>query len=396
MHVMERSHDLSMLTLLLMISFASVNAVLYTPALPAISDYFGITDYYAQQTVTWYLIAYALGQLLYGPAANRFGRKTALYIGIALAIVSSVLCVVSGYIHAFALLLIGRTLLGLGSGVGLKMAFTMTNEVYPPTLAARKISYLILAFAITPALGVALGGFLTAHFGWISCFYASIVYAVLLLILCIRLPETLAMKDLNALKLNRIFADYKEAFTSKRVIAGGLLMGGLTCFVYLFAALAPFIAIDQLGLSSDKYGIANLIPPIGMICGSLASVQLLRFFSMSKIILMGIIVTMIGILIMGTAIYYQLNVIQAIFMPMVIIYLGAATVMPNASTLAMRSVQDKSHGSAVMNFINMGIATAVVLSAGLWQVSPSLLPILYICIAAAMLLIHQTVDFENG
>lgn len=381
--------DISMLTLLLMISFASVNAVIYTPALPEISDFFKISANTAQLTVIWYLIAYAGGQLFYGPLANRFGRKPALYMGIVLAMLSSLICVVSYHLNSFHLLLLGRALLGLGSGVGLKVAFTLTNEVYPAEVAAKKISYLILAFAITPALGIATGGILTTHFGWASCFYASFAYATLLFILCTRLPETLEKPEVNALKLNRIFSDYKESFTSKRLIAGGLLMGALTCFVYLFAALVPFIAIDQLGLSSDEYGFANLIPPVGMILGSLTTLQLLKIFSMQEIIKIGISINMFGILLMALAIYMAFPVVLAIFVPMIIVYLGAAMVMPNASTLAMQSVTDKSHGSAVMNFINMGITTLLVLSAGYWHITPMLLPMAYAFIAIAMIIIFK-------
>jgi DHA1 family bicyclomycin/chloramphenicol resistance-like MFS transporter len=145
-------------TLLLLISFASVNAVLFTPALPTIAHYFGVAEDTAQQTITLFLIGYALGQLIYGPLANRFGRKPALYIGITLQILSSLLCVLAGVLNEFWLLVLGRFLLALGSAVGLKMTFTLVNESYEPKVASRKMSYLMLAFAITPGIGVAVGG----------------------------------------------------------------------------------------------------------------------------------------------------------------------------------------------------------------------------------------------
>lgn len=66
---------LSFVTLLLLISFASVNAVLFTSALPNITAFFGITEHAAQQTITSFLVGYTIGQLIYGPIANRYGRK---------------------------------------------------------------------------------------------------------------------------------------------------------------------------------------------------------------------------------------------------------------------------------------------------------------------------------
>jgi len=286
---------LPFLTLLLLISFASVNAVLFTPALPDITHFFHITEDTAQQTITWFLVGYALGQLLYGPIANRLGRKPALLIGISLQILSSLLCVFSGMIHAYWLLIVGRFLLALGAGVGLKMTFTLVNECYEPKMASQKISYLMLAFAITPGLGVALGGFLNTYWGWMSCFYASALYGLILFFLVTRLPETQTVLNLNALKLNHLLHDYGMQFKNSRLVMGGLLMGASTGFIYVFAALAPFIAINLYGMSSDEYGLANCIPPIGLILGSLVSANLAKNYTFEWIIRVGIMITSAGV-----------------------------------------------------------------------------------------------------
>src|SRR5471030_3210138 len=111
---MQNKPNLPFITLIMLISFASVNAVLFTPALPNIAHFFSITHAAAQQTITWFLIGYALGQLVYGPLANRFGRKPALYGGISLQIVSSLLCALSAAMHEYALLILGRFMLALG------------------------------------------------------------------------------------------------------------------------------------------------------------------------------------------------------------------------------------------------------------------------------------------
>src|SRR3990167_470523 len=108
---MQTTQKLPFITLLLLISFASVNAVLFTPALPNIANFFSIANDTAQQTISLFLIGYALGQLVYGPLANRYGRKPALYLGISLQIISSLLCVLAGITHQFWLLILGRFLL---------------------------------------------------------------------------------------------------------------------------------------------------------------------------------------------------------------------------------------------------------------------------------------------
>lgn len=371
-------------TLLLMISFASVNAVLFTPALPAIATFFGISDGVAQLTITWFLIGYAMGQLIYGPIANRFGRKPALYAGIILQIVSSFICIFAGLIHAYYMLVLGRLLLALGSGVGLKMTFTLVNETYEPIIASQKLSYLMIAFAITPGLGIMVGGYLSSHFDWTSTFYASAMYGVILLLLVTRLPETNKDLDFDALKINHLISGYIAQFKNIRLVSGGLLMGGATCFVYVFAALAPFIAINIMHMEVSTYGIANLLPPIGLVLGSFTSAQLAKISKPSFIIRLGIMIALIGSILMLALVLIKSSPTLTLFIPMMICYFGLALVFANASTMAMSNTLDKAHGSAVMNFINMGLVTLVVLSMGEVSISPFLLPVVYIAICIFM------------
>lgn len=386
---MQSKTQLSFITLLLMISFASVNAVLFTPALPAIADFFAIADNTAQLTITWFLVGYAIGQLIYGPIANRFGRKPALYIGISLQILSSLLCVLAGTLHIYSLLVVGRFLLALGSGVGLKMTFTLINETYEPAIAGQKLSYLMIAFAIAPGLGVMFGGILNTYFGWTSTFYAGALYGVILLLLTIRLPETKKILDLDALQFNHLINAYVSQFKNLQLISGGLLMGGATCFVYIFAALAPFIAIDMLHLSSTSYGTANLLPPIGLVLGSLFSAQLAKNNQAKTIIRLGIVIAIFSSIAMLLFTVLHLSALAMIFIPMMLSYFGLALVFANTSTIAMSNVSDKAHGSAVMNFTNMGLVTIVVLSLSLLPTSIFIMPIVFILICVAMFILFS-------
>lgn len=372
-----------------MISFASVNAVLFSPALPNIASYFAITTNRAQETIIWFLVGYAFGQLIYGPLANRFGRKPTLYLGISLQILSSFLCILAGIIHYYPMLVLGRFLVALGSGVGLQMTFTLVNECYETQIASQKTAYLVLAFAITPALGVALGGILNAHFGWMSCFLAGAIYGLILLVLVRRLPETQSTLNLNALKIKHLFHNYISQFKNIQLIAGGFLMGSSTSFVYVFAALAPFIAMNLLGMNSAEYGIANIVPAIGLVSGSLCAAQLAKQFALKIIIRAGLSIIASGILLMIITVLLQFSALFSLFLPMVVIYFGLSFIVANAPTLAMSQIHDKAHGSAVMNFINMGLATIAVISIGHFHVTEMMLPVIFMILCIAMIGIYK-------
>ncbi|HAT8718401.1 TPA: MFS transporter [Legionella pneumophila] len=383
--IMYPKTKLSFMTLLLLISFASVNAVLFTPALPSITAFFKITEHAAQQTITSFLVGYALGQLVYGPTANRYGRKKTLYIGIGLQIISSLLCVLAGMISMYPLLVLGRFLLALGSGVGLKMTFTLVNECYEPQLAAQKTSYLMLAFAIAPGLSVALGGILNSHYGWESCFYAGTVYGAILLAMVRQLPETQKSLQLEAFQMKHLLQGYVSQFKNKPLISGGALMGGASCFVYIFAATAPFIAINLLGMSTTEYGAANILPSLGLTLGSIWSAQFAKKYSQRAGIQLGILISGFAALAMMMAALTHHSALIKLFFPMIFIYLGLSFIFANASTFAMSHTSDKAHGSAVMNFINMGLVTVVILGLSLLPMSQYLLPAIYIILCILMM-----------
>ncbi len=379
----------SFFTLLIMISFASVNAVLFTPALPDIAKYFSITSDVAQQTMIWFLVGYAIGQLFYAPIANRFGRKRALYLGITLQILSSMLCVAAGYLHYYPALVIGRFLLSLGSGVGLQMAFTLVNEFYEPKIASQKISYLIMAFAITPGLSVALGGVLTEHFSWISCFYASAMYGIILLLLVTKLPEPSTILDENALKLKNLFRDYFCQFKNIQLVSGGLIMGGSTCFNYIFAAFAPFLAINLSGMSSAQYGFASLLPPLGLLTGSIISAQLAKIYDLKFLMRVGLGILAFSVVIMLVTMLNHVSIIFSLFIPMGISFFGLCFILANASTIALSQVSNKSHGSSVLNFLNMGVATVVVIFLTYFPIKILLLPSVFIAIILVMFFLYK-------
>jgi DHA1 family bicyclomycin/chloramphenicol resistance-like MFS transporter len=385
---MSPTTKLPFLTMILMISFASVNAVLFTPALPDIVHFFNISTHQGQQTIIWFLIAYTFGQLLYGPLAHRYGRKPTLYVGISIQIMSSFLCVLAGAIHEYSLMVIGRFFLGLGSGVGLKMVFTLVNEAYPPAEAHKKISYLMTAFAITPALGIALGGVLNTHFTWVSCFYAEALYGGILGFLVYRLPKFNEVLDKDALQANKLIEGYGAQFKNVSLMTGGFLMGSTTAFVYAFSALAPFIAIKLLGMSSTEYGFANLLPACGLVLGLVYSAELSHKIVLQKIIYRGIFIAVMGTLAMLAAILLKLPPLYAVFVPMTLIYFGLSLLLSNASTLAMSNTENKAHGSAVMNFVNMGVATLTVLSLGLFHVITLLLPIVFLVLCITQIIVY--------
>lgn len=372
--------------LFLLVSFASVGAVLFTPALPAITSFFNVSTGLAQLTITSYLLGYALGQLPYGALANRFGRKPTLYLGISISIIASFLCAFSSYIKSFELLIFARFLQALGACVGLKITFTMIADSFSQTEATKMISRTIIAFAVMPGLAVALGGVLTQLFGWESCFYFLALFGLVILLLSTKLPETARELDKEALNLSSIAHHYGTQFKNKQLMISGLMMGAGSAVIYAFAAKAPFIGIDLLQLKPSVFGLYNLIPLLGMLAGSFLAANIAGRFKVLNILLTGTLSSLVvAILMLLFFIFGALNPFT-LFLPVCLIYLCESLVFANISSYGLTHAHNKSIGSAILNFTNLGATViAVLLVEFIYPEMALLLPISFVFFFLIML-----------
>lgn len=114
--------------LLTYISIASVSAAIITPALPNIQRHFALSSDAITWVVSLFLLGYVLGQLIYGPLSNVYGRLKALRLGLMINLLGLIICLVATFTNSFFLLNFGRFLTGLGTASGLVCTFILINE----------------------------------------------------------------------------------------------------------------------------------------------------------------------------------------------------------------------------------------------------------------------------
>ncbi|MDO8955173.1 MAG: MFS transporter [Gammaproteobacteria bacterium] len=373
----------SMLTLLLLVTVAAVNAVLFTPALPSIQSFFGVGVSTTQLTISLYLIGYAIGQLLYGPLANRFGIKHAIYYGMAISFVGALLCMLSSPTHHFIYMALGRFLMALGSSVGLMISFAIVMHCYPQELAKQKISHLLAGFGIAPGVSIMIGGILVQHFGWQSCFYFLALYGLAVTYMCSRLPQFNYTLDLSALKCSRIIYNYVAQLKNLKLAIGSLLMGFCTAYVYVFAAEAPFIGMKLIQMKPSEYGLWALLPSLGILIGSYLSAKTSQNLSTHKSMAIGFLVMGLGIMAMLIGLHLYLRP-QSLFISMFIILIGYCLIYIQASSIALNGATDRANASAMMSFINMAICTIAVFGLSAFHHTLYLMPLFFIGLFIAM------------
>ena len=379
----------SLLTLIILISYGSIGAALFTPAIPKLMDVFDISSGKAQLSIMVFLVGYSLGQLIYSPVAKRFGRKPALYIGISVSLIGAVLCALSGPLHNFALLIYARFIGAVGSSVGLSLTFMIISDYYYETHARKVTAYTMLAFAVIPGVAIAAGGFLVAYLGWESCFYFLFLYGVFALYNVYKLAET-GTREREATRFIKILREYKRDFKNKMLLVYSVMIGSTTALIYIFAATAPIIAIHQMGLTPDKFGLLNLIPAAGYFLGNFIAARLANHFEIMTVLKMGMILIGVGAVALFVVFYAGWGGSVTLFLPVFVVYFGVPLLYSNAAVLATFRTPDKPNASSIMSFINIGGAVIGVVLIELLGMNPKYtMPAVFVGIFAVIFALYK-------
>ncbi len=376
------------LGLTLLSAFGAMGAILMTPALPSIAHYFNISMGLAQLTVTSFLLGCAIGQLIYGPIANRLGRKPAFYIGILIATLGSLFSILSSPVESFFLLIVGRLLEALGSSVGLVVCITLINDFYFPKEARHVTGLMIVAFAIIPGIAIAVGGILTQYIGWQGCFYFLFLYGLALIFPAVKMPETLSQPDVHALHYQKIFKNYAAIFKNTKLIGFSACSGFSSACIYVFGAEGPFIGIHLLNVLPATYGLLGLIPFLGTLIGCLINIRLGLIKPMTMLKAAFFIELTASLIMLFCFIFHIINLVT-LLAPMALLCLGHAILTSTAMSLAMNHAEDKANGSAVVSFIALSMPVLMTFLLGILHVGAAwILPLIFIISLGLMFAIY--------
>ena len=146
--------------LLSYISVASISAVMLSPALPQIKAAYQVNGSMLSCFMGIFLFSYVIGQLIYAPLANAYGRLKAIRLGFILNVIGIIICYLAttDLLHSYIILLFGRLVTALGASAGLACTFTLINELLPRHKAKVAISCSLLSFMFRIGFAVTLGG----------------------------------------------------------------------------------------------------------------------------------------------------------------------------------------------------------------------------------------------
>ena len=365
---MKTQPKITMVWLLSYISIASVSAAMITPALPEIEKTFALETGDVEWLVSTFLIGYVIGQLIYAPLANVYGRLKALQWGLNINILGLVLCLFASFYSHYLLLLLGRLITGLGSAAGLTCTFMLINEWLPERQRKTAMAYSILSFALGVGIAVLIGGVITQYAQWQNCFIFLLLQGLIMRIGIKVFAETLTQP--KSFHISSLLQDYLHALGSLNLIIFSCVMGTCSAVGYCFSTAAPQIAHTYLGLSASGYAYWNILNIIGMLLGGLSARGLMQHLSVIRVITLGYMGVGLALLSLGAMLSLNPKAVSWFFISTAFLYCCGSYLFAGGSYMASNAIEDKASASSIMSFINMLVATLSVIIMGYLSVNP--------------------------
>lgn len=300
---------------------------MYVPSLPGMELALQTDATMVQLTITAYLAATAIGQLIMGPLSDRFGRRPVLLVGMVLYILGSLACAMA---ESIGTLLLARMIQAIGGSAGLSLARAIVRDTSDRASAAGRIGYLNMGMAIAPVIAPAIGGQLDQAFGWRAAFEVMTVFGGLILVVAFfSLPETRsASAETSSFRAWLKGSGQLLRMRAFWIFAGTLML--LSCTFFALVAGGPYVAIRVMGISPGAFGFYFMPLVIGYVLGNFVTGRFGARIGIARMITIGNLLSLLGIAI---AIGLHLAGVHhpiALFAPLSITGLGNGFALPNA------------------------------------------------------------------
>ncbi len=253
------------LVLLVMLSMLGpLTLNILVPSLPGMVDSLKATKESVQLTLSLYLLGMAVGQLMLGPLADRFGRRPVLLVALVLYVFSSLAAFLAPNVET---LIVARILQSFGATAGITLARTMIRDLYSRDSAASMIAYVTMAMVVAPMVSPVLGATIDDLFGWRAILlFCSVLGLISFAIAAPILPET-RPASLVAATAGDVARRTGELLRDRRFM--GYWGAGAFCSGMFFAFLgtAPYLMIEVLGRPKTEYGLWFMTLSLGYMIG---------------------------------------------------------------------------------------------------------------------------------
>jgi DHA1 family bicyclomycin/chloramphenicol resistance-like MFS transporter len=322
------------------------------PSLPLLAEMFDEPPARVQLTLTLFLVGIAIGQLVYGPVSDRYGRRPVLIAGLALFLAGTVL---SGLAWSLPVLILGRVLEACGGCAGMVLGRAIVRDMFDRERSASAIATITMAMSLAPSLSPAVGAYLSEWVGWRADFLLlGVVGAAVLALTVARLEETHANPEpVNVFGMIRSFV---LLLRSRSFLAYALATASTSASWFTFLASAPYLLSELLHEPPSTYGLMILLPMVGYILGNAGVTRLSVRFGIAGLFVFGLALSLASGILLAVWCIGRLTP-WALFVPMAISSIGNGLSQPPGIAAGL-SVYPRIAGAAsgLIGFMQMIIA----------------------------------------
>lgn len=332
----------------------------YLPAFPILENALEGTSLQIQQSLTFYLLPYALMTLFHGAISDAVGRITTIKWGLGVFALASVGCAFAQNVET---LWFFRALQGMSGGAGNVVARAMVRDLFEGVKAQKVMATVQMLFGIAPAIAPIIGGLLLG-IHWQIIFIFLAIYAAISLAAAVRfLPETMPVAKRVPLSWRQVLTGYQQLFKDLEFRYLVLAIGANFSGFFLYVLASPVFLVKHLGLNEHQFGWMFIPTVIGMILGSYLAKYVAGKMCAQKVVKLAYVwMGFIALINLLVCFYLPISPICNI-LPIALFNIGMALAMPVLS-LAALDRHPKIRGTAASGqaFMQMLLSTV---SAGL-------------------------------
>src|SRR5688572_11119206 len=335
---------------------------MYLPAFPALARTLGATPGAVQATLSTYLVGLAIGQAIYGPLADRFGRRPPLVAGLLLYALASAGCALAPRIEVLIAL---RFVQALGGSACLVIPRAIVRDRYDPQASARVYSQLMLVIGAAPILAPLVGGQIAALVGWRGIFaLLSALGAAGLVLTLVALPETRPAAPATSTRAAGL-AGYARLLADRRFVGFAACAGLAIAGMFAYISESPFVLIELYGIPAEAYGWVFGSNAAALIAASQVNVALVARWLPETVLARALTASAV----LGVALAAVATVPAAplpLLLGLLLVYMGSrGFIQPNAVACALAHHPERAgSASALFGVLQFGGATVASVVVG--------------------------------
>jgi len=329
---------------------------LYLPGFILISDAFNTNVSAVQISLSTFLAGFAVGQLIWGPLADKFGRKKPILASLVIFIIASIACI---YVKSIEQLWVVRFIQAIGGCAGVVISRAIVTDYFDKSKTLKIFALLALIMGIAPILAPSIGNGVLKVFSWEGLFGAMATLGIILFILTLFfLPET--YKAQKQKRETNVLASYWEILKNRKFVVYSLIAGIVNGALMIYVANGPFLIMEKGGFSSNAFSIIFAVNAFGLMVGSYLTSVLQKYIATNKLVKQALLFMSAAGLILLIAMYVNVSIVIILFILFFYVF-PIGVLFPTTTELAITPFANTNNsGTASALFGSIQLATAFV------------------------------------